>query len=118
MTSKDQIEAIVEGEVALRRETTRRVQVDHLASRIIGDINEHTTWSRFPNNSHIAHVAFVATFEPTDIRHTLSDSNCVNAMLEELENFERNQIWELVDPALGCKPTGTKLVWRNKEGEN
>jgi hypothetical protein len=37
-------------------------------------------------------------------------------MNEELENFERNQVWELVEP-LGCKPIGTKWVWKNKEGE-
>jgi hypothetical protein len=57
-------------------------------------------------------------FEPKDIEHTLSVSNWVNAMHEELENFERNQIWELVDSPLGCKPIGTKWVWKNKEGEN
>jgi hypothetical protein len=42
-------------------------------------------------------------------------------MHEELENFERNQVWELVDPPSGCKPIGTKWVykwvWKNKEGE-
>jgi hypothetical protein len=91
--------------------------VDHLASRIIGDEKEHTTWSRVQNNSHFAHAAFVATFEPKDIGHTLSDQNWVNSMHEELENFERNQVWELVDPPPGCKPIGTKWVWKNKEGE-
>jgi hypothetical protein len=38
-------------------------------------------------------------------------------MHEELENFERNQVWESVDPPPGCKPIGTKWVWKNKEGE-
>jgi hypothetical protein len=38
-------------------------------------------------------------------------------MHEELENFERNQVWELVDPPLGCKPIGTKWVWKDKEEE-
>jgi hypothetical protein len=57
-------------------------------------------------------------FEPKDIGHALSDSNWVNAMHEELENFERNQVWELVDPPSGCKPIGRKWVWKNKEGEN
>jgi hypothetical protein len=38
-------------------------------------------------------------------------------MHEELENFERNQVWELVDPPPGCKPIGTKWVWKNKEGQ-
>jgi hypothetical protein len=80
-------------------------------------MNERTTQSRVQNNSHIAHAAFVATFEPKDIGHTLSDHNWVNSMHKELENFERNQVWELVDPPAGCKPFGTKWVLKNKEGE-
>jgi hypothetical protein len=63
-TNQDQGEAVVQGEVASRREPPRRVQVDHPASRIIGDMNERTTRSRVQNNSHFAHAAFVATFEP------------------------------------------------------
>jgi hypothetical protein len=43
MTNPDRGEAAVEGEVASRREPPRRVQVDHPASRIIGDMNERTT---------------------------------------------------------------------------
>jgi hypothetical protein len=38
-------------------------------------------------------------------------------MHEELENFERNQVWELVDRPPGCKLIVTKWVWKNKEGE-
>jgi hypothetical protein len=117
MTNPDQGEATVEGEVASRPEPPRRVKVDHPPSRIIGDMNERTTQSRVRNNSHFAHAAFVTTFEPKDIGHTLSDHNWVNSMRDELENFERNQVWELVDPPPGCKAIGTKWVWKNKEGE-
>jgi hypothetical protein len=38
--------------------------------------------------------------------------------MHELENFERNQVWELVEPPPNCKPIGKKWVWKNKEGEN
>jgi hypothetical protein len=116
-TTQVQGEAAIEGEVASRREPPQRVQVDHLASRIISDMNEYTTWSRVRNNSHFTHAAFVATFEPKDIGHALSDHNCVNLIYEELENFERNQVRELVDPPPGCKPIGTKWMWKNKQGE-
>jgi hypothetical protein len=116
-TNQDRAEAIVEGEVASRQEPPRRVQVDHPASRIIGDLNERTTWTRVRNNSHFAHAAFVATFELKDIGHTLSDHNWVNSMHEELDNFEKNQVWELVEPPPGCKPIGTKWMWKNKERE-
>jgi hypothetical protein len=74
-TNQDQGEATIEGDVASRREPHRRVQVDHPASRIIGDMNERTTWLRVWNNSHFAHAAFVATFQPKDIGHALSDHN-------------------------------------------
>jgi hypothetical protein len=39
-------------------------------------------------------------------------------MHEELEIFERNQVWELVEATPNCKPIGTKWVWKNKEGAN
>jgi hypothetical protein len=113
-TNRVQGEAAIEGEVASRREPPRRVQLDHPDSRIIGDMNERTTRSTVRNNSHFAHAAFVATFEPKDIGHTLSDHNWVNSMHEELENFERNQVWELVDPPPGCKPIGTNGCGRIK----
>jgi hypothetical protein len=118
MIQQDQVEAATEGEVISMREAPRHVKVDHPPSRIISDINERTTRSRSRNASHFAHLAFVATFEPKDIGHALSDPNWVNAMHEELENFERNQVWELVEPPPNCKPIGTKWVWKNKEGEN
>jgi hypothetical protein len=107
-TNQNQGEAVVEGggAVASRREPPRRVQLDHPASRIIGDMNERTTRSRVRYNSHFAHAAFVATFEPKDIGHALSDHNLVNSMHEELENFERNQVWELVDPPQGVSRLG------------
>jgi hypothetical protein len=80
-------------------------------------MNECTKRSRVRNNSHFVHAAFVATIEPKDIGHALSDHNWVNSLYEELENFEKNQVWDLVDPPPGCKPIGTKWVWKDKEGE-
>jgi hypothetical protein len=116
-TNQERGETVVEGEVASRREPPQQVQVDHPASWIIGDMNERITRSKVRNNSHFAHAVFVAAFEPRDIGHALSDHNWVNSMHEELENFERYQVWELVDPPPGCKPIGTKWVWKNKEEE-
>jgi hypothetical protein len=42
-TNQDRGEAAIHGEVASRQEPPRRVQVDHPASRIIGDMNKRTT---------------------------------------------------------------------------
>ncbi|WVZ80765.1 hypothetical protein U9M48_028218 [Paspalum notatum var. saurae] len=41
----------------------------------------------------------------------------VNAMHEELKNFERNYVWDLVERPPNW-PIGTKWVFKNKQGEN
>jgi hypothetical protein len=57
-------------------------------------------------------MLFVALFEPRDVGYTLFDSSWVNAMLEELENFERNQVWTLVEPPSDVNVIGTKWVFK------
>ncbi|WVZ70408.1 LOW QUALITY PROTEIN: hypothetical protein U9M48_019079 [Paspalum notatum var. saurae] len=37
---------------------------------------------------------------------------------EELENFERNHVRDLVEPPPNCRPIGTKWVFKNKRGED
>ncbi|WVZ63224.1 LOW QUALITY PROTEIN: hypothetical protein U9M48_012869 [Paspalum notatum var. saurae] len=39
-------------------------------------------------------------------------------MHEELENFERNHVWDLVEPPPNRRPIGTKWVFKNKQGED
>jgi hypothetical protein len=39
-------------------------------------------------------------------------------MHEELENFERNQVWTLVEPPRDMNVIGTKWVFKNKQGED
>jgi hypothetical protein len=39
-------------------------------------------------------------------------------MHEELENINRNQVWELVEPPPHFKSIEIKWVWKNKKGEN
>jgi hypothetical protein len=74
--------------------------------------------SRSAHLSYFSNTLFVALFEPQDVGHALSDSSWVNAMHEELENFERNQVWNLVDPLRDVNVIGTKWVFKNKQGED
>jgi hypothetical protein len=61
---------------------------------------------------------FVALFEARDVGHTLSDLIWVNVMHEELENFEENQVWTLVEPPHDVNVIGTKWVFKNKQEED
>jgi hypothetical protein len=63
----------------------------HPPQQIIGNLNEKVIRSsRSAHLSYFTNTLFVALFEPQDVGHALSDSSCINAMHEELENFERN----------------------------
>jgi hypothetical protein len=76
---------------------------------MIGNLNERVTCSsRSAHLSCFSNTLFVALFEPRDVGHALSDLSWVNVMHEELENFERNQVWTLVVPPRNVNVIETK----------
>jgi hypothetical protein len=81
----------VEGEIVSKPRVLSHIQKAHPPQQIIGNLNERVTCSsRSAHLSYFSNTLFIALFEPRDIGHALSDSCWVNAMHEELENFERN----------------------------
>ncbi|WVZ89246.1 hypothetical protein U9M48_035672 [Paspalum notatum var. saurae] len=78
------------GEVTSEIVPSQQVQRDHPPHRMIGDIHQRVTRSSVASLAFFSHSAYVASFEPRDVSHALSDPNWLNAMHEELENFERN----------------------------
>ncbi|GJU47639.1 putative ribonuclease H-like domain-containing protein [Tanacetum coccineum] len=55
--------------------------------------------------------------EPTKIAQALDDESWVEAMQEELLQFNIQKVWTLVDLPYGKKAIGTKWVYRNKKDE-
>ena len=56
--------------------------------------------------------------EPKNIKEAIQDPDWVKAMQEELEEFERNQVWKLVPrPSEGKSIIGTRWVFWNKVDE-
>ncbi len=64
------------------------------------------------------HYSFVSCGEPTGIQEALDDPDWVNAMHEELNNFARNEVWELVKRPSDHNVIGRKWVFRNKQDKN
>jgi hypothetical protein len=105
----------VEGEIVSKPGAHFHIQKAHPPQQIIGNLNKRVTrFSRLVHISCLSNTLFVALFEPRDIGHVLSDSSWVNAMYEELENFERNQVWTLVDLPRDVNVIRTKWVFKNK----
>jgi hypothetical protein len=74
---------------------------------IIGDISRGVqTRSRLA--LFCEHFSFVSSIEPKKIDKALKDVDWVNAMHEELNNFIRNQVWELVERPKGHNVIGTR----------
>ena len=64
------------------------------------------------------HYAFISHIEPKNILKAEGDSYWLLAMQEELNQFERNQVWHLI-PRPHDRPTiGTKWIFRNKLDES
>jgi hypothetical protein len=94
----------------------KNLQRDHPVDQILGDMRKGTqTRSRVAN--FCEHYSFVSSLEPTKVDDALEDPDWINAMHEELNNFERNQVWTLVErPSQNV--IGTKWVFRNKQEED
>ncbi|GKE94126.1 gag-pol polyprotein [Tanacetum coccineum] len=59
----------------------------------------------------------VSQTEPKNIKEAMADSACIEAMQEELHQFDRLDIWELVDRPLCKNVINMKCLWKNKHDE-
>jgi hypothetical protein len=107
----------VEGEIIFEPGAPSHIQKVHPPQAVISNMNKRVThFSRSAHLSCFSNTLFVVLFEPRDVGHALFYSNWVNVMHEELDNFERNQVWTLVDPPRDVNVIGTKCVFKNKQG--
>ncbi|KAK2436142.1 hypothetical protein QL285_021150 [Trifolium repens] len=66
----------------------------------------------------ISNACFVSTVEPKNVKEALTDECWINAMREELNEFKRNEVWDLVPRPDRVNIIGTKWVYRNKSDES
>jgi hypothetical protein len=65
--------------------------------------------------SFVEHHSFVSCLEPKNVEEALQDSDWVNAMHGELNNFIHNQVWTLEEHLKGVRVIGTKWVFRKSK---
>ncbi|GJX90479.1 putative ribonuclease H-like domain-containing protein [Tanacetum coccineum] len=115
---------------------TLRIHKDHPKNQIIGPVDTPVLTRHKSTNvdaqSFLATIhqktnpdllqlclfsAFLSQEEPKKISEALKDSSWVEAMQEELLQFQIQNVWVLVDCPKGVRPIGTKLVLKNKKDE-
>nr|GFC99522.1 Gag-Pol polyprotein [Tanacetum cinerariifolium] len=60
----------------------------------------------------------VSTAEPKNIKEAMVDSAWIEGMQEELHQFDRHQVWELVEKPFGKTVIRLKWLWKNKKDED
>jgi hypothetical protein len=65
--------------------------------------------------SFIEQHSFVSCVKPTCIDEVLQNLDWVNAMLEELNNFTRNQVWTLEKPPQDARVIGTNGCFKTNK---
>ncbi|GJX75622.1 hypothetical protein Tco_0322433 [Tanacetum coccineum] len=59
----------------------------------------------------------VSIVEPKNIKEAMADSAWIEAMQDELHQFDRLNVWELVDIPFGKMVIKLKWLWKNKKDE-
>ena len=84
-------------------------------TNVLGSLRKGVSTRRQLAN-YCEHHAFVSCVEPQKVYEALEDPDWLNAMHEELNNFERNKVWRLAPrPTGNHNVIGTKWIFKNKQ---
>jgi hypothetical protein len=59
----------------------------------------------------------VSKLQPKNVKEALTNEYWIDAMQDELNQFKRNEVWDLVPRPRGINVIGTKWVYKNKNDE-
>ncbi|KAK8923637.1 hypothetical protein KSP39_PZI019220 [Platanthera zijinensis] len=90
---------------------------DHPANQIIGDPRQGVQ-IRSKNLSTVLHSSFLSQLEPNKFEEAIQDQHWIMSMQEELNQFRRCKVWELVPKPRDHNIIGTKWIFRNKLDES
>ncbi|KAD4180043.1 hypothetical protein E3N88_28634 [Mikania micrantha] len=95
-----------------------RIHNTHPVENIIGNVEEGV---RTRSSMHEANVClfscFLSQIEPKKVTEALKDNSWVEAMQEELLQFQRQEVWKTCPLPKGKYGIGTKWVFRNKKDD-
>nr|GFB29295.1 Gag-Pol polyprotein [Tanacetum cinerariifolium] len=92
---------------------------DHPLEQVIGNPSQFVrTRRQLESDAEMCMFALtVSRTEPKNIKEALADSAWIESMQEELHQFDRLEIWELVDRPLCTNVINLKWLWKNKRDE-
>ena len=94
-----------------------RIKLNHPLEVLMGNMNELTLRKHAIEKcvaNFVSYSCYWSQFEPTKVEDALHDESQVEAMHDELLQFQRNDAWTLVPRLEGEHNIGTKQIFRNK----
>ena len=106
--------------VSTSKKPSSGVVKNHPKSNIIDSLDEGLRLRKRSTLvvNHVTYHCYLAQFEPKKVEEALQDENWVDSMHEELNQFMRNDVWELVPRPKKTHVIGTKWIFRNKTDED
>ena len=107
-------------EPSTSKKPSSRVTLNHPTSNIIADLDEGLRLRKGLSYSvnHVTYNYYLAQFKPKKVEEALKDENWVESMHQELHQFVRNDVWELVPRPKDTHVIGTKWIFKNKTNED
>ena len=87
---------------------------------IIGNMNELTLRKRIVDKyvaNFVYYSCYLSQVEPVKVKDALQDENLVEAMRDELHQFQKNNVWTLIPKPAEVNIIGTKWIFHNKTNE-
>ncbi|GKC83243.1 gag-pol polyprotein [Tanacetum coccineum] len=94
---------------------------NHPIEQVIGDPSKPVmTQIKLHTDAEMYMYALtISTIEPTNIKEAMLDHSWIESMQDELNQFKRLDVWELVERPVDRRIIAGKWIWKNKtEAEN
>ena len=96
-----------------------RIQRNHSIENVIGSLADGVqTRTQTGRVNECLYSCFISPIEPKNIDMALNEPSWVDAMHEELNQFEKLKVWQLVELPKGKKSLDTRWVFRNKQDDS
>jgi len=113
---KEEIVEVKQHRRSSTKGTSIRIQKNHPQDLIIGNPDQGITARR--SVGVIANSCFVSKIEPKNVKEALTDEFWIEAMQEDLNQFKKSEVWDLVPIPEGMNVIGTKWIFKNKSDEH
>nr|GEX37985.1 Gag-Pol polyprotein [Tanacetum cinerariifolium] len=102
-----------------RHPSEHRWMKDHPLEQVIGNPSQSVrTRRQLESDCEMCMFALtVSRTDPKNIKEAMNDSAWIESMQEELHQFDRLDVWKLVDRPLYTNVINMKWLWKNKRDE-